>query len=116
MDYCTDCKRVANTGCVHVTKRSLVKMTTAEVEEIFAASKVGLYESHSSQNYIYLVDKSGNDLPFYGFEGNLNTGVNKPYLVCNIHKPVSVPVVPETTVPATTETTTTEPTTGGIPQ
>ncbi len=116
VDYCTDCKRVANTGCVHVAKRSLVKMTKAEMEEIYAASKVGLYKSHSSQNYIYLVDRSGNDVPFFGFEGNLNAGVNKPYLVCNIHTPISVPVVPEPTEPVTTEPAPTEPTTPVIPQ
>jgi hypothetical protein len=97
VDYCLDCKRVANSGCVNVVKRSLIKMTQERVDEIFAASKVGLVDAYCAENYIYLVDKQGNDLPFHGFEGNKNLGVEMPYLVCNIHKPVVVP--PEPTVP-----------------
>lgn len=85
VDYCTDCKAVANTGCTHVVKRALVKMTESKVQEIIQASNVGLWASCSKENYIYLVDKQGNPVPFYGFNNDKNAGLELPYVTCNIH-------------------------------
>ena len=87
VDYCTDCKAVANTGCTHVRKASLVKMTQSKVDEIIKASNVGLWSSCAKENYIYLVDKQGNPVPFHGFKGDKNPGLTLPYVSCHIHKP-----------------------------
>ena len=87
VDYCIDCKAVANTGCTNIRKASLVKMTQAKVDEIILATKVGLLEGHTKENYIYLVDKKGDPVPFFGFEGDKNTSLELPYLSCYIHKP-----------------------------
>lgn len=118
VDYCLTCKAGAHSGCTNVAKRALVKMTQSEVNDIFKATTAGLWKSHSSDNYIYLVDKQGNDLPFYGFEGKDNAGVKMPYIICNIHKPITKPVVPtvptEPTVPSD-PTESTEPTTETLP-
>lgn len=87
VDYCITCRAVANSGCTTVTKRSLVKMTQSKVEEIIRASEVGLWSSCRGENYIYLVDKQGNPIPFYGFKGDKNTGLTVPYVTCYLHKP-----------------------------
>ena len=86
VDYCLTCKAVANSGCTHVAKRSLVKMTQAKVNEIIKASDVGLWSSCSRENYIYLVDKQGNPIPFFGFNGDKNFGLTLPYVSCYMHE------------------------------
>ena len=88
VDYCLDCKAVANTGCTRTAQRSLVKMTQSKVDEIIKASGVGLWNSCSNERYIYLVDKQGNPVPFYGFNGDKNYGLELPYVSCHIHKPI----------------------------
>lgn len=88
VDFCNTCKAVANSGCTNVVKRSLVKMTQSKVNEIIKASNVGLWYSCQGENYIYLVDKDGNPIPFYGFDGNRNSGLSVPYVSCYIHTPV----------------------------
>lgn len=85
VDYCPSCKTGAHDGCTFTVQRALVKMTESQVEDIYAASKAGLWQSHSGENYIYLVDKKGNPIPFYGFEGDKNKGVESPYLICTVH-------------------------------
>ena len=87
VDYCLDCKAVANTGCTRTAQRSLVKMTQSKVDEIIKASGVGLWNSCSNERYIYLVDKQGNPVPFYGFNGDKNYGLELPYVSCHLHKP-----------------------------
>lgn len=87
VDYCTDCKAAANTGCTHVRKASLVKMTQSKVDEILKAANVGLWSSLAKENYIYLVDKQGNPVPFHGFAGDKNPDLQLPYVNCYIHKP-----------------------------
>ena len=85
VDFCTACKAVANTGCTHVVQRSLVKMTQAKVDAIIDASEVGLWKSCRDENYIYLVDKQGNPVPFHGFNNDKNIGLDMPYVTCHIH-------------------------------
>lgn len=87
VDYCTDCKTAAHSGCSNVVQRSLVKMTQERVKEIIKAAEVGLEEVHCKENYIYLVDKQDNPVPFHGFNGDKNIGSQLPYLVCYIHIP-----------------------------
>lgn len=101
MDYCTDCRRVANSGCTHTVKRSLVKMTQTKVNDIKKALKVGLHSVYKYDNYIYLVDKNGNPAEFHGMDNAQNGGLSLPYLVCNIHK--EIPVLPVPTIPDTAE-------------
>jgi penicillin-binding protein 1A len=103
VDFCTTSNSVAHTGCTHTVKRALVKKTKAEVKALADASKVGLWSSHSSDGYIWLVDKAGADQPFYGVHGDKNVGITAPYIQCQAHRPL--PVVP--TVPA--EQSATEP-------
>ena len=99
VDYCTLCKTGAHQNCSTVIKAALVKKTPAEVKAIYEASTAGLWRSHSSQNYIYLVDKNGNDLPFHGFEDDKNVGIDMPYLICHLHKPVLLPEPTDPTDP-----------------
>lgn len=85
VDFCTDCNAVANSGCTHVVKRSLVKVTQSKINEIKKASNVGLWYSCRGENWVYLVDKQGNPVPYYGFNGDKNYGLSVPYLSCYIH-------------------------------
>lgn len=103
MDICTACNAVAHSGCISTVKWSLVKKTSAEVKALADASKVGLWSSHSSDCYIYLVDKNGNDVPFYGINGDKNAGITAPYIQCSVHSPVPT-VSTESTDPSTEET------------
>ncbi|MBE6947064.1 MAG: hypothetical protein E7454_02270 [Ruminococcaceae bacterium] len=90
VDYCATCKAAANTGCTNVVKRSLVKMTQSDVEEIIKASECGLETAYRSDNYIYLVDKKGNPVAFHGFKNDKNYGLELPYVSCHIHKPIPI--------------------------
>ena len=83
--FCLTCKAVANERCTNVATRSLVKMTKSMVEEIIKASSVGLKTAYRGENYIYLVDKQGNPVPFYGFNGNRNPDLSVPYVTCYMH-------------------------------
>lgn len=85
VDYCLTCKAVANAGCTNIATRSLVKMTQSKVDAIIQAADVGLWASCAKENYIYLVDKQGNPVPFYGFNGDKNQGKELPYVSCHIH-------------------------------
>ena len=112
VDYCVECNAAANLGCTQIEKRALVKMTQSQVDAIFKASTNGLVEGHRGENYIYLVDKQGKDLPFKGFEGDKNVDVELPYLVCDIHKDAPEPTLPsepDETLP-TEQTDPTDPT------
>ena len=94
IDFCETCNCVANEYCknfaavgqCNVVKRSLVKMTQTQVNDIAAAQGNGLSSTHTKDNFIYLVDKNGNALSsFKGIHGDQNVGIDAPYLVCTIH-------------------------------
>jgi hypothetical protein len=93
IDFCESCNAVANEYCkklaevgqATVVKKSLVKMTQKEVDDIAKASTKGLWEMHRADNYIYLVDSNGKPGNYKGIDGDLNIGVNAPYLVCTEH-------------------------------
>ena len=94
IDFCETCNCVANEYCkkfaavgqCNIVKRSLVKMTQSEVNDIAAAAGKGLKSAHIKNNYIYLVDKNGNALnSFKGIYGDQNVGISAPYLLCNAH-------------------------------
>ncbi len=93
VDYCSG-GGVANEYCKHfaeadssvtLSKRSLVKLTQSELNAILQAVDYGLSSIYDSDDYIYLVDKEGNDVSFYGISGNINAGQSAPYKVCTKH-------------------------------
>ncbi len=93
VDFCESCNAVANDYCkklaevgkAKITKKSLVKMTQNDVNDIAKASTKGLWAMHCADNYIYLVDSSGKPGIYKGINGDQNIGVSAPYLVCTQH-------------------------------
>ena len=93
VDYCTECKAVANEYCkkfaqvgmVRLEQRSLVKMTQEQIDEIALAKKVNLLKEYTCEYYIYQVDKNGNPVAFYGIEGNLENESEAPCVQATGH-------------------------------
>ena len=93
-DFCDSCNAVANEYCkklaavgrASLSKRSLVKMTQTDVNNVAAAWDNGLWGQHKADNYVYLVDRDGNPVNNYkGIRGDQNAGVRAPYLICTVH-------------------------------
>ena len=92
MLYCVDGAGVANEYCLKfaaigsalVETKSLAKLTTDELEEIKKAMKHGLLEEYYMDEYVYLINKKGEDVAFTGFKNGL-VGNTKPYKVCTTH-------------------------------
>ena len=72
-----------------VGTRSLVKLTRAEIDEIKAAGRTGLVESHLNSGYVYYVDDGNQGIAWHGFYGTANNGVEQPYVVCSVHNQLS---------------------------
>ena len=93
LDFCTTGNGVANeychkfedVGALILTQKSLVKRTQAEVEELYLAMESGLKAMYLRNNYIYLVNSRGEDVPFYGIAGDLTNAAGTPYISCPIH-------------------------------
>jgi len=98
VDYCTTGGGVATGYCklfaaeaedsdvqAKIEKKSLVKMTQKEVDELVKAKTSGLLPEYLRDDYIYLVNENGTDGIFRGLEGNINQDVPAPYLVCTEH-------------------------------
>ena len=68
-----------------IEKKTLVKLTVQELEELRKAKNNGLQPEYLRDDYIYLVDKDGKDAVFKGIDGTANPNVNAPYLVCPVH-------------------------------
>ena len=90
VDYCVTGGGVATDWCskfedVTISKRSLVRMTQAEVDAIKAAGRVGLNAQYLDDSYVYLVTGGGNPGDWHGFSGKANDGVDAPYVVCTKH-------------------------------
>lgn len=84
--YATEyCQRFAVAGQVTLGQTSLVQMTKVQVEALEAARKHGLASKYLQDNYIYLVDGEGNPQAFHGLQGNINEGINCPYVACTVH-------------------------------
>ena len=64
---------------------SLGLIAEDEVEEIRKAMSVGLSAEFYDDSYVFLVDSSGDPLPWHGFRGNANPNSNAPYLECPLH-------------------------------
>ena len=92
MLYCTDGAGVANEYCLKfaaigmakVETKSLVKLTPDEFDAIKKAMKHGLLAEYYTDEYVYLLNKSGGDGVFTGFNNTL-VGNTKPYKVCEKH-------------------------------
>lgn len=93
VDYCTEGNGVANTYChkfenvgaLILTDKSLVKRTQMQVEELHEAIGSGLRDMYLKNDYIYLVNSRGEDVPFYGISGNLTNTAGTPYVSCTVH-------------------------------
>ena len=68
-----------------VQSRSLVKLNQTEVNEIRSALSVGLLDVYGNDGYVYLVDRDGEPISWYGFDGYANSGHDAPYLICPLH-------------------------------
>ena len=84
MDYCVTGGGVATEYChlfegVQITERSLVKLNQQEVDEIKRAMKVGLYDTHSTDGYVFFT--GGN---WKGFNNSYPDN-EYAYLACPIH-------------------------------
>ena len=126
VDYCSGggvateyCKHFAEVDTnVKLDKKSLVKLTQSEINEILSAKSYGLNSNYYRDDYVYLVDANGNDSAFKGFNGDKNAKVNAPYIVCTAHtketweKYESEHKAEPTTPPASSTTDTTPPLTG----
>ncbi len=65
---------------VTIKKKSLVKMTKREVDEIKRAANVGLWPQYTMDNYVWLTEGD-----WHGFNGKANENVKAPYLLCPEH-------------------------------
>ncbi len=122
VDYCETGKGVATEWCnlfaaeeeLKFKEVSLVRMTEDEFKELKKAYNQGVVEAYLRDDYIYLVNKRGEDAAFEGFKNTLNKEEDHPYKVCPVHtkeawetylkekeeaeKPVDPPVDPENPV------------------
>ncbi len=93
LDYCTEgggvandyCHKFENVGALLLTSKSLVKRTQAQVEELFNAKDSGLKAPYLRNDYIYLINSRGEDVPFYGISGDLSNPAGTPYISCPVH-------------------------------
>lgn len=112
VDYCMEghgvaneyCRRFAAVGALNLEKKALLKRTQSQLEELLQARGKGLLGAYLRNDYVYLVDKYGTAAPFYGFDGNINPGMELPYEVCRVHtreswesyQPPTAPTLPPT--------------------
>lgn len=126
VEYCTEghgvaneyCRRFAAVGALELESKALLKLTQSQLAELKNAAGKGLASDYLRDDYVYLVDKYGVASSFYGFDSNINTGVQLPYMVCTVHtqqswesyvppteekEPTEEPDVPPTLFPLPTE-------------
>lgn len=128
VDYCSGggvateyCKHFAEVDTnVKLEKKSLVKLTQTEINEILSAKSYGLNANYYRDDYVYFVDADGNDGAFKGFSGDKNAKVTAPYIVCTAHtketwEKYEAEHKADTTTPPTTSTTTPAPSIVGTP-
>lgn len=87
-DYCHLFAAVQDPGTADaatITKKSLVKMTEAELNEIAKAGNYGLASFMINNAWIYQINTNGSDAVFDGIYDNLKQKTDAPYLVCTVH-------------------------------
>ncbi len=72
-------------GSVRITKRSLVKLTQKQIDEIMKAAPYRLLSDYTRNDYVYLINENGSDGNFRGMKNNLRQSISAPYLVCPKH-------------------------------
>ena len=72
-----------------------MKLNREEVNEIRSALAVGLLDIYGNDGYVYLVDRDGEPISWYGFDGNANSGYDAPYLLCPLHEEAFADPFPE---------------------
>ena len=93
VEYCQDgvaneyCHKFAAVGALTFQQKSLVRITQEKIDRLMLAKGKGLSSAYAANNYVYLVDKDGNPMPFYGMdpEKPINMGMEVPYQVCTQH-------------------------------
>lgn len=118
VDYCTTGKGVATQYCrlfeqeklAVIEKRSLVKMTLEELDEIRKAKRHGLDNAFLRNDYIYLVNADGTDAVFTGIDDDIHQDSKAPYLECSVHTKEAWEKYLSSTVPTTPPTEPTVPT------
>ena len=94
LDCCSVGNGVANEYCKHfaevdskvkLEKKALLKLTSAQVQELLKAENFGLEKIYLSNNFVYLINDEGKDASFKGFHNDINTTENAPYQVCTAH-------------------------------
>ena len=133
MEYCEVGGGVANEFChlfaevdetVTIKTVGLLKITQQQIDEIIKAAKYGLIDGFVRDDYVYLVDGSGSDAVFKGFEGTANQNVDAPYVVCQVHNQQTweeyqnsqLPVDPTDPTDPTDPSTPTDPVDPGTPE
>ena len=99
VDYCSDgvageyCHKFQSVGVIGFQQKSLVRLTETRIKELMMAKGKGISSAYIKDNYVYLVDKDGNPVPFYGMEfistgkedKKINVDLEAPYQVCTKH-------------------------------
>ena len=121
VDYCVTGGGVCNEYCsqfddVKIEKRSLLKLTQEEIDELLKAKPYNLESEYLVDDYIYLVNSTGTPGDFTGLKNNINKdkngkSLNVPYKVCTVHTKEALDALNAskqptegTTVPGTTTT------------
>ncbi len=93
VEYCTTGNGVANeychlfhgAGAAVIEKKVLLKVTKELFDEMVKAKDKGLDKLYRRNDYIYLVDNKDKPVPFFGFDNDINKGLEVPYAVCTAH-------------------------------
>ena len=94
MDYCMSGNGVANIYCKHfaqvdtsvvIQKKSLVRMTQAKIDDLINAKDFKLNTAYLMDEYVYLVEGSGQTVSFKGFDNDINQSADLPYKGCTVH-------------------------------
>lgn len=97
------CKKFAKIGALQLESKALLKLTQDRVDVLKKAGNKGLAADYLRNDYVYLVNKHGDDGAFFGFDGRINKGLKVPYQVCTAHTRQSWEdyTTPPTTLPPT---------------
>ena len=87
-----------------------MKLTSGEVSKIKTAGKYGLGSDYRDNRYVYYISDGGGDMSWHGFDGNANSGVSAPYVICPAHNSETwnaylASKIPETPTEGSGETT-----------
>ena len=108
-EYCKNFAAIDSS--VTFTNKGMCKITQSDMDNILLAQPYKLNARYYNNNYVYFVNPDGSDAAFYGFNGDINEGLEVPYAVCTVHTQeaweeylasIQPPTEPEVTVPDVT--------------